>query len=371
MNEDEEFITRCPSCGTSFRVSSQQMYVAGAVRCGACLRIFQSDEQLVSEATAESVKEAEWVDGDRGSHLSESDQFTETAMQAIDSEEVFEEHSEEESVEELESESDETVSNVSSVETAVKGEIDSEDIERSYWQDWDEYLLTAFAPNVSSQDASREAGLSPETTIEFRAPSNDESQVNGIAIRKPLEEVVDFVSSMELEEHPEELVGELKPDIRLHPFWIVSGIFLLVSGVLQYLWFNKEIYAQQIEYRPYYENLCNHIGCALPEYRNPRVLIAKNLLIRSHTEIEGALLVDALLENSGPYRQEFPDLKLLFKDIENLPVAAKRFTPMDYLAGELRGLRYIPANTEVRFSIEILDPGENALGYSLEVLPRR
>ena len=38
-------VTRCPNCGTSFRVSHAQLSVAqGAVRCGACLHIFSAEE---------------------------------------------------------------------------------------------------------------------------------------------------------------------------------------------------------------------------------------------------------------------------------------------------------------------------------------
>lgn len=47
----ESFITRCPHCGTSFRVRNEQLSVAnGSVRCGACLQVFSARNHVVTTA---------------------------------------------------------------------------------------------------------------------------------------------------------------------------------------------------------------------------------------------------------------------------------------------------------------------------------
>ncbi|TSE23381.1 family finger-like domain protein [Tepidimonas sediminis] len=47
------FITRCPSCGTSFRVVVDQLKIAdGWVRCGFCQRVFDATQDLQPEAPA-------------------------------------------------------------------------------------------------------------------------------------------------------------------------------------------------------------------------------------------------------------------------------------------------------------------------------
>ncbi|PZE09298.1 DUF3426 domain-containing protein, partial [Pseudomonas sp. 57B-090624] len=44
----ESFVTQCPHCQTSFRVSRAQLGAAqGAVRCGACLHVFNAAKQLL------------------------------------------------------------------------------------------------------------------------------------------------------------------------------------------------------------------------------------------------------------------------------------------------------------------------------------
>lgn len=57
----ESFVTQCPHCQTRFRVTRAQLGMArGAVRCGACLQVFNAAEQLAGElqesaATAPAV----------------------------------------------------------------------------------------------------------------------------------------------------------------------------------------------------------------------------------------------------------------------------------------------------------------------------
>src|SRR3990167_9428200 len=46
----DSFVTQCPHCRTSFRVSRAQLSAAhGAVRCGACLHVFNAGQQLLSQ----------------------------------------------------------------------------------------------------------------------------------------------------------------------------------------------------------------------------------------------------------------------------------------------------------------------------------
>ena len=57
-------VTRCPKCGTRFRVTPEQLEARqGKVRCGLCLNIFDGREPLVSAPDAAAPAA---VDQDRG-----------------------------------------------------------------------------------------------------------------------------------------------------------------------------------------------------------------------------------------------------------------------------------------------------------------
>ena len=92
--------------------------------------------------------------------------------------------------------------------------------------------------------------------------------------------------------------------------------------------------------------------------------------MRSHPDEQHALVVDVLLRNNAPFRQEFPGLIMKFFNLHGDVVASREFKVNEYLGGELRGLRFIPAQTEVRISLELVDPGRDALGYELQVARR-
>ena len=49
----DSFVTQCPNCRTSFRVNRAQLSAAnGAVRCGACLHVYNAAQQLLSDAVS-------------------------------------------------------------------------------------------------------------------------------------------------------------------------------------------------------------------------------------------------------------------------------------------------------------------------------
>ena len=48
----DSFVTQCPHCQTSFRVSHAQLSMArGVVRCGSCLQVFNAAQQLLNKGT--------------------------------------------------------------------------------------------------------------------------------------------------------------------------------------------------------------------------------------------------------------------------------------------------------------------------------
>lgn len=52
----DSFVTQCPHCQTSFRVSHAQLSVArGVVRCGACLQVFNAAKQLLEQRAGKTT----------------------------------------------------------------------------------------------------------------------------------------------------------------------------------------------------------------------------------------------------------------------------------------------------------------------------
>ncbi|MCB1644959.1 MAG: DUF3426 domain-containing protein [Pseudomonadales bacterium] len=239
--------------------------------------------------------------------------------------------------------------------------------------DPDRELVSDFG---EEQQVSAEPAPGPETDGEEIVPEAGppETESPDLPVRAETEETSDTtdLSAAVLEnlrveaESPELILGEpVPPPVRGRLLWFAGAVLLGMVLVAQYGYFNRDRLVQLPDARGWYETICRYAGCVLPVYRDYSAFRTVRLLVRSHPEVPGALAVDAVIRNSAIYRQKFPRLALSFTDINNQIVARRIFEPDEYLGGELTGLKYFPPSTEVRLALEILDPGQAAVGYSL------
>ena len=143
---------------------------------------------------------------------------------------------------------------------------------------------------------------------------------------------------------------------------------MIVLAIGQAAFFNMSVYAQVTEYRPNYVLVCRYLGFGGPEYENYDELRTCGLVIRSHPDELKTLLIDAILLNSGPFTHTFPGLKLQSYEVHDEVVASRVLEVYEYFGGEIRGLKWMPAETEVRLSLEVIDPGNDAFRCQLEVV---
>jgi predicted Zn finger-like uncharacterized protein len=147
--------------------------------------------------------------------------------------------------------------------------------------------------------------------------------------------------------------------------WTFLCLIALVMFAAQYTYFNFESLAIQPTVRPYFEQACVQFGCRLPDIPDPSKLKVDELVVRKHPKIEGVLMVDAILKNNAGFVQPFPALRLSFSNTTDEIVASRILKPSDYLEGEAKLMRRMPPDTPIRISLEIVDPGKNAVSYSL------
>lgn len=170
----------------------------------------------------------------------------------------------------------------------------------------------------------------------------------------------------ELEEEPLQL--DWRPQRKPWGRWLGWGLLNLLAAtalVGQYVIYHYAELARQDQYRPWFEQVCPVIGCSLPSKVDIGQIKSSNLVVRSHPEFSGALVVDAILYNRAPFSQPFPLLEMRFADLNGQLIASRRFKPSEYLAGELAGQAEMPPQTPIHIALDILDPGARAVNYSL------
>lgn len=146
-----------------------------------------------------------------------------------------------------------------------------------------------------------------------------------------------------------------------------SLLILLALGGLagQYVTYHFDELAREDAYRPWFAELCPQLGCKLPSKVDVEQIRSSNLVVRSHPDFSGALVVDAIIYNRASFSQPFPLLELRFADLNGQLIASRSFKPGEYLAGELAGQTEMPPQTPIHISLDILDPGAKAVNYSL------
>lgn len=149
---------------------------------------------------------------------------------------------------------------------------------------------------------------------------------------------------------------------------MLTGVFLLLLGG-QYLVYNFDTLAREDSWRGVYAAACDALGCTLPESSDITRIQGANLVVRSHPTIAQALIVDAVVYNRAPFAQPFPRLELSFNDVRGNTIAGRVFEPAEYLGGELAGEDSMPPDTPVHLTLELVDPGPEAAGYAMRLLP--
>ena len=153
--------------------------------------------------------------------------------------------------------------------------------------------------------------------------------------------------------------------------WLRQGLLatamVLLTAILtaQFLWQEMAVYSQLTRIRPLYEFGCQWLRCDLPVYSNLDEIRSNNLVVRSHPQRADALVVNVEFRNTADFPQAFPILILSFNTAANGVVALREFSPAEYLDPGLLPVSLMPVATPVRIRLDLIDPGPDAVNYTL------
>lgn len=323
--------TQCPHCRTSFRVTEAQLATArGLVRCGACLEVFNATEHwLETSRPSQQPSDDEEVLFDDDNGLPDGEAFNEQHRNP---------------------------------DATLPDDSDEDD-------DRDHTAAQPEAESADTTDATDEGAISP--AIDTESESEIQAQDSASAITNNSQLPV-------AEDDAVEQLGyqrtRLRPITRQQLGWSLLSLLAALGLAGQLVYANFAQLAQS-NYRPQLSALCeavNVVGrehCKLPPPQNLALIRSQGLNIYSHPTFANSLLVDALIINQAVFEQPFPVIELEFHDHNGRAVARRRFTPAEYLAGELRGAEFMPSQQAVHINIGILDPGATAVNYEMRFHP--
>ncbi|AHL76655.1 hypothetical protein CH92_16780 [Stutzerimonas stutzeri] len=417
------FVTQCPHCRTSFRVTRAQLAAArGVVRCGACVELFNAARHLQGNDTANEL-DADSAMVDRQQVQAHTPLARSTADEStlwihddldLDSLDLDEELAKLERQElelsreflELQPQSSEGLQPHLEDQSTADDEVWTEQLLRAETDTPAmKHRTQAEPPSIAKPSPSavdlqftpvsdeRPALPSPlavprgplstqldsqervEPVLDSLIEPNEEPPRPALAKRTGAENEYEPGHSgrqeredplFELDDEPLQLDWEA----RQRPWgrwlgWGLLNLIALLALASQYVAYNFDEIARQNEYRPWLERLCPALGCELPPRVDISQIKSSNLVVRSHPDFSGALVVDAIIYNRAAFAQPFPLLEVRFADIQGQTLAQRTFKPGEYLSGELAGQREMPSQIPIHIALDILDPGTKAVNYSL------
>ena len=299
--------TQCPHCTTRFRVTESQVNTAdGYVRCSVCKEVFNAIEVAEADERQPSLlSQAHPTDG------------IDTSNNAT--------------VPDLELSSDDPRDRI---KNEPPGDTEIESID--------------FNETSATDDLRKDA-------FDFFDEKSNESLSH--VVPEKFKDTYDSNSSV--------LVSSL--------LWGVGTLLLTATLLIEYAWFNRDRLNQVPQLRPWSEKICQQIDCKDISMRDPAKieLISRN--VYSHPNEKGALMVNVTMKNNAEFAQPFPVMQIHFSDVRGGSVAARRFLPDEYLPEELLSDTsdlplLLEPDTNMTFTMEIQDPGKQAMTYEFDFL---
>ena len=400
----DSFVTQCPHCQARFRVNHAQLRVArGVVRCGSCLQVFNAARQLLEqraqqapapepvEPAAEApraISQKQWT----AEELDLDNLDLDVELAKLERREI--QHTQPSGAERRQGGSDRRQK-----EEALSASRDTVKAEEEKWaaslfsEPPEERVQVVEAPEPTKTPATRQR---TEPSMSFHTDDIDDepplrSTLEDDELDPPVTPVIEAVEEPEPEERPQPRRKRPRPSTGVHDdvlqdleddplhlyaqkrasgwgrrlLWLLLVLIAAAGLAGQYIAYQFDDLARQDAYRPWFQQLCPTLGCTVPSRVDIAHIKSSNLVVRSHPEFAGALVVDAIIYNRATFSHPFPLLELRFADLNASLIASRRFKPAEYLSGELAGVSEMPSQTPIHISLDILDPGNKAVNYSL------
>lgn len=148
--------------------------------------------------------------------------------------------------------------------------------------------------------------------------------------------------------------------------WITLGLILLLGSI-----YAAGTYFGQIHFdRAIVEESLVKIGVkdAAPEppFRDTSSIELVSREMLAHPSRPRVLLLNATIVNRAPQAQPYPEIQVRLFNLDNEVIGERRYRPTDYLTSTSAMRDGMTPDAYLRFSLEMLDPGERAVGFELE-----
>ncbi len=330
-------LTRCDRCGTWFRVRKEQLAVAdGWVRCGHCGQTFLAESSLLDEPALREDIQSPAPSGSAHPNPSQASHPLQV-----------EHHQEPEPALDLHPEASEGDPQLQARAPEFEPDASASPLESLNDEP------TAASPDGDNHSLHTEIG-DPDSPIPSSPP---ESGFGATRLGTETEPIIS----------PSRPPTNTPFERRSSVFWAIGSV--LAAGLIVFE-------AVGISYHGQTPNIASlsptlespSTGKAPLSPAQVHILSAE---VRQTRQAPGGLAIEGTLFNASTQELAFPELLVRFTDLEGQIVVEGLFPPADYLPTPTHD-PVIPAHAAVAFRLRVVDPGSQAVGFSLRsCLPPR
>jgi predicted Zn finger-like uncharacterized protein len=353
-------LTRCPECGTTFRVTPEQLKMrSGRVRCGSCRRVFDALETLAEEA---AVAKSERTAAPLGAVPAGRDAAAEDAASPFA-----------EAVEQASGDAAGAGPGEETAESPQAREIAADNASAG--------TEAAGAEPLQAPGAEPAGDDTPGTRVEM-----EEERAFADAIAAEPETIAPAQGDeMPAASEPRVLAAAVSADApaqgdetpaapephrmaekprrpRTWPWALGVCAAVPALAVQALLHFRTELAVLYPETRPLLASACDALGCKLWRPRKPELvgIEASDLSVA-----DGSLALTATLRNRAPFAQEYPHLELTLTDTADRALVRRVLAPTEYLPPNTPFAAGFGARAEAAVNLAVTTHDVAAAGYRL------
>lgn len=150
--------------------------------------------------------------------------------------------------------------------------------------------------------------------------------------------------------------------------WSMAILVLTASLFVEYTWFNRNELISNPQIRPLVLQFCSITDCGPMDLSDPGKIEMTTRNIYTHPNVKNALMISGTLINHARFEQPYPNILIDFSNVRGEVTASRIFTPEDYLQIKLSSLKPLAPTVSIDFTMEIQDPGKNAMTYEFSFL---
>lgn len=149
---------------------------------------------------------------------------------------------------------------------------------------------------------------------------------------------------------------------------LLASILLFLLFAAQYFWFYERNWVLQNPHiRPLLQTTCDLFSCTLPVTRNPALMQVTERYMNKHKEVDDAVVVQIIFENSAFFPQAYPYLQVKFTDQHDQIIAMRRFSPAEYLGDDKLAAGLLQPKRPVHVKLEFSNAVEDMHSYGFDI----